>query len=217
MMNGLMMKDFRLLILRKQTLLLFLGISILIALTSDTSAFILGYLLIMCVLMVVSTISYDDAENGMSFIMAMPVNGKIYAKQKLLFGLICLGITWVIATIVYMGCAVINGEPLEFADRLRTSAALIPALVIYFAGKLPMQIKLGPEKSRMVAMSVGGIFVAICVFAGRAGIGSKIFYRVVNWLELYGQYLVAVLFVVAIISIFVSYAVTVAIMESKEY
>lgn len=42
MMNGLMMKDFRLLILRKQTLLLFLGISILIALTSDTSAFIFG-------------------------------------------------------------------------------------------------------------------------------------------------------------------------------
>lgn len=216
-MAGLMMKDFRILFLRKQALILFLGISMLIAFTSESSPFILGYLPIMCILMVVSTISYDDAENGMSFIMALPVNGRIYAKQKLLFGLICLGITWVIATLVYIGCAIATGEPLELADRLITSAAFIPVLVIYFACKLPMQIKLGPEKSRMVAMSICAVFVATCIFLGRTGSGSKLFHGVVNWLEVYGQYLIAILFVVAIISIFVSYAVTVAIMESKEY
>lgn len=216
-MAGLMMKDFRIMYLRKRSLLLFLAISLLIAFNSEGSAFILGYLPVMCILMAVSTISYDETENGMSFLMALPVNGRVYAKQKLLFGLICLGITWVVSTLVYVGCAVAAGEPLELAGRLGVSAAVIPVLVIYFAGKLPLHIKLGPEKSRMVTMSVAAVFVTICLFLGKTGSGSKLFYGIVDFIDSYGQYMLAILFVVAIISIFVSYAVTVAIMESKEY
>ena len=83
-MRGLLEKDFRLIAQRKQTLLMYAAIALMMAMTMD-STYIIGYTVSLCVLLAVGTVSYDEFDNGFLFLMTLPVDRKTYVDEKYLF------------------------------------------------------------------------------------------------------------------------------------
>lgn len=79
-MAGLLEKDVRLIMQRKQILLLFVVIAVVLGFSQD-GTFILGYLSFCASIVMVSTISYDELDHGYEFLMTLPITAKIYVNM----------------------------------------------------------------------------------------------------------------------------------------
>ncbi len=78
-MKGLLTKDFFLMCENKLFFIMFIIISsMFITINSTSLLFVLGYDVFLCTFMSISTINYDSMDNGMPFIMTLPLKRKIY-------------------------------------------------------------------------------------------------------------------------------------------
>ncbi len=100
-MRGLFVKDFRLLMLQKNFLLLILAIVIGMMAFTDDVVFPLGFLSFVVSLFTVSTISYDDFDNGNAFLFTLPITRENYVIEKYFLGLLFGCTAWIVAT--YLG------------------------------------------------------------------------------------------------------------------
>lgn len=80
-MRGLFEKDFRLLCQNRQTLVLFLMMAGFLGLTQN-GTFVLGYLSFTFSILLTSTISYDEMDQGFEFLLTLPVTAKNLCKRK---------------------------------------------------------------------------------------------------------------------------------------
>ena len=80
-MKGLFLKDYYLNFSNRRSLFLFLFMSIFMAFAMDGS-FIIGYTGMLMGILAIGTISYDSNENGMAFLMCLPISRKDYVKEK---------------------------------------------------------------------------------------------------------------------------------------
>ena len=62
-MKGLLVKDLQIMLIQRKFLLLVLGIAFFMGLTMEDTSFLTGYIIFMCSILVLSTISYDDFDN----------------------------------------------------------------------------------------------------------------------------------------------------------
>ena len=89
-MLGLIEKDLRLTLARKQTLIIFFIMALVMGLSMNGS-FIIGYLTMLATIIAVGTISYDEFDNGFAFLMTLPFDRRTYVREKYLFSLIMAG------------------------------------------------------------------------------------------------------------------------------
>ena len=158
-MAGLLEKDVRLIMQRKQILLLFVVIAVVLGFSQD-GTFILGYLSFCAAIVMVSTISYDELDHGYEFLMTLPITAKIYVKEKYLF---CIGgavIAWLFAAILYFVSKMIRGERFSFLDELPVILIFLPIILLMLSILIPFQLKYGMEKSRIILALLAGIIVA---------------------------------------------------------
>ena len=167
-MLGLIEKDLRLTIARKQTLLIFFVMALVMGIAMDGS-FLIGYLTMLATIVAIGTISYDEYDNGFAFLMTMPFDRKTYVREKYLFSLILAAAAWCIGTILYCIGSVIRHDAANLTDEIPMLLALIPVFYLSAAIMIPLQLKYGYEKSRVVLFIIFGA-IAILIFGS-----SKIF------------------------------------------
>ena len=107
----------------------------------------------------ISTISYDSMDNGNSFLFTLPVRRKDYATEKYFF--VC-GFGAVSALIVAIACGILllvrKSEMTAGVLGVETMICLL--IVLLLADLLvPLQIKFGAEKSKIVILATVGILV----------------------------------------------------------
>ena len=83
-MRGLLQKDLCLLVQRSRILLVMIGVGILMGFSADGS-FVIGYLTMLCAILAISTISYDEFDNGNAFLFTLPISRKSYVVEKYVF------------------------------------------------------------------------------------------------------------------------------------
>ncbi|MCF0261227.1 MAG: ABC-2 transporter permease, partial [Erysipelotrichaceae bacterium] len=88
-MKGLLVKDCFLLFQRKQSLLMILAVCIFVGMAVG-GEFVISYMTILGAIFALSTISYDDADNGMMFLMTLPISKKQYVLSKYVFGFLII-------------------------------------------------------------------------------------------------------------------------------
>lgn len=169
-MIGLFVKDCYLLVQRKQSLGIFLAVCLLMGFSTDGS-FMVGYLSILSALLALSTISFDDADNGMAFLMTLPVNEKTYADSKYLLGAVFCGGAWVLAVVLLFAMNFLKGLPLNAVENLVSSLVFLPMSALALDLMIPLQLKFGAEKSRIVMIAVFGAFAAVGAVIGRSASG----------------------------------------------
>lgn len=163
-MSGLLVKDLRLMLQRKQFFLLLLVIMVCLLLNNNYN-FIFSYLTMIAALMSLSTLSYDEAENCYAFLMTMPVERKHYVREKYLFGLICGILAWTAGAAVCAAGVLLKLPAVEnfsYRDIIYTLLNIAVGLLILDAA-LPFQLKFGMEKGRLMAVVMFGAFTAVAL------------------------------------------------------
>ena len=103
-MRGLLRKDFYYMKdYRKVILIVVIFCGVFMATMGEASvAFGMGYATLLMSMAVLNTMSYDEENRGMSFLMALPVSRTDYVKEKYIFGFLMgfcggsWGILWMI-------------------------------------------------------------------------------------------------------------------------
>ncbi len=217
-MLGLMEKDLRLTLTRKQTLLIFFVVALFMGLSMD-GAFIIGYLTMLATIVAVGTISYDEFDNGFAFLMTLPFDRKTYVREKYLFSLILAAAAWGAGTILYCLGNVIHHSAISPASELPVLIAILPVLYLSAAVMIPLQLKYGSEKSRIVLFIIFGI-IAIVVFGAKNFFtgSNNIFAELTKALDSMSPTVVLVILTaICALAACISYSISIQIMSKKEF
>ena len=215
-MRGLFEKDFRLLCQNRQTLVLFLMMAGFLGLTQN-GTFVLGYLSFTFSILLTSTISYDEMDQGFEFLMTLPVTPKTYVQEK--YGFCTVGVIFsvVLSGIIYLAAKGIHGEQILLGEELLTVLIFVPIVWCVIAIMVPIQLKFGAEKGRIAIFMVYGgsafllYFVLKCIGEGSVKLMANYLNQLKPEVLLLGGFLLSGLVLM------ISYGISRRIMEKKEY
>ena len=159
-MKGLIIKDFRILGQQKNLFVIYLVMAIVLGFSMD-GTFLVTYFPLIGFFLVLSTISLDNFDNGMAFLMTLPTSGKLYALEKYVIGSVIAIGTWAFAAVLQFGMFFIKKEAFVTSEVLSMDLAIIPILLLAIAIMIPIDIKFGTEKGRLVMFVITGIFFMI--------------------------------------------------------
>lgn len=217
-MKGLLVKDFRLLKVQKNFFLLIIAVAIGMALFTNDVAPMLGFLAFVLSIFTLSTISYDEFDNGNAFLFSLPVSRKDYAIEKYCLGLILEGGALVLATLLSLIFSKI-WDTTSGAEIGMSALILIPLLFVLQGIMIPFQLKFGGEKGRIALLITLGLLAL-------AGIGVEKLARMVGidvWAILNSLsmmslgMMVGIATVIAAIFLGVSLKISISIMNKKEF
>ena len=159
-MKGLLIKDIRLLLSMKQHLLIFLGVCGSIAFTTDGS-FIIGYAAGLTGIMGLSTLGFDEHDNGFPFLFSLPVDVKTYVNEKYLFCILLDLFGAAVGTALFILACLTKGKADAISDGIVYLALYLPMTLLLILSVLPCQMVFGREKSRIVTMIVYGVLFVL--------------------------------------------------------
>lgn len=165
-MRGLLEKDYRLMTQRKKTAIIYVIVAFMLSFTMDSS-FIVSYFTMIGCLLGLSTISIDESDNGYPFLMTLPISTKLYAIEKYIFGFLTLCVFWLFAMLVQFLSIFLQKRPFVLSDILFTNFMFLPVFFLILAFMLPIQLKYGADKSRIVMLTLFGIIFSIAILSDR--------------------------------------------------
>lgn len=217
-MAGLFDKDLRILLQRKQAILLFLAIAVVLGFSTG-GTFVVGYTAICFLMLSVGTISYDEFDNGYSFLMTLPITRRTYILEKYLLSGVCGIVAWIVSVVICICESFFQKAAFVTEDFLAEAAAILPVVFLIMCMMIPVQIKYGAEKSRVVLVAVMGIAVV-------GGIGIKKAVELLNlpldavlekMYTITDVQILVGLVVLTIAAMLLSFAISVRIMNHKEF
>lgn len=164
-MKGLLIKDLQLIKKQKQFFGLCAVISIIFTLYYDNTIFIIGYMTTMLSLISISTISYDQHGNGMSFLMTLPASRSDYVKEKYLLMLLTTGASLAVSILLILIRFFLKYLPFEEGQLSGALLTSVLCAVLMHSVMIPLHLKFEAEKSRL-AIIVGMGVVYVIAFAG---------------------------------------------------
>lgn len=217
-MKGLFVKDMRLLVQQKQFFILLLVLSVVFSVNSG-GTFAVGYLTFVGSFFVLSTINYDENDNGYAFLMTLPVMRKTYVRGKYVFGIL-LGIAaWLAGLLISAIVMMVNRQAFSISDILMESVLMLPCFGVLMAFMVPFQFKFGAEKGR-VAIFIAAGFLAAGIYVieeiiDRSGIQMK---EIINsFSAVHFGLLVSVAFALSALALFISCVISCRVMVKKEF
>ncbi len=219
-MKGLFIKDIRLIVNQKRFLILYLAVALILSFSMDSS-FIVSYVPMMAMLLVLSTISYDYNDNGMSFIMTLPNKPGDYAVEKYIFSASGVTFMWLVSMVLQFVSFMIQKTEYVLSEVILTDALMLPMFLLIIAIMIPIELKYSPEKGRTVLFIIFGI-VMIAVIAGKglvekiggAGDVMEMFVKLQNMSPVV---LIIAAYAVCLIALSISMVSTIRIMQNKEF
>ena len=215
-MRALFEKDLRLILIRKSTLFIFLIIGVVFTL-SFSNSFSGAYLTMLGTMLALSTISFDDSDNCMAFLFTLPCTRKQYVLEKYLFVYGFSFVAGLIGLVIIIILNITKGSVVNEAVLIEILASEIPILVITGGLMIPLQLKFGPEKSRIVLMSIIGVVLIAGFMISKSSYATTVmeqFYRLMDGNT--SMKFLAMLIVVLMIITVISTLATSRIMNDKE-
>lgn len=213
-MAGLIEKDIRLMWCNKQSLILFLIIGVVIGLQNQT--FVLGWLPFAVSILLINTVAYDELDKGYEFLMTLPLDAKMYVREKYIFCLTGGMVSWLLAAGLYLISEMRQQMSVDMASQIPVVLVFLPVTVLLIALLIPMQLIFGVEKSRVVVSGVCGA-IGACVIAFAKLVKTNVLSAFSFLNQMNGWILAGIAVVVTVLLILLSYAISVRIMEKKEF
>ena len=217
-MKGLLIKDYKLMLGQKS----FLGMAVLMAVLYlviyKDPTFAVVFITVMCTMFTISTLSYDEYENGMAYLFTLPISRNIYVLEKYAFALVNSIVTGVIMYAMAYGVVKIRGLAISQSDMYSGLAGDCFVSIIMISYMIPLYIKFGMEKSRIVSVSgMAAIFLilylGIKISKERNGAILKIISRAE---KLSDGIVILLIFAVSVILICISLVCAMKAMKKRE-
>ncbi len=218
-MKGLIIKDVRLLLQQKSTLFMFLGIGLFLMLTGNNILAVVNYMIYVTAMYTMSAIAYDTSDNGMAFLMTLPVSRRDYVIGKYLLVFCSASLVGTAFAIAATVVSLAYGNTVDIGMLGGELLVSVLFMMVIFSVMLPVNIKYGAEKSRIVSLLGFGIVFAVIYLLNKLGAdGGAILENALQKLEqlkfpvliLIGGVLVGVIVCVSVI-------ISSGIMQKKEF
>lgn len=217
-MRGLWKKDLALIGMNRSILAAVVLVTVLM-IVAQNYQFVMFYAALMGGFQMLGTITYDTANNGMEYLLTLPVTRKQYAAEKYLFGY-GFGLALLFfGTVVAIVSALVTGNPFDPAEMAFTLECALLLLGFLLAAFLPIQFKYGSDNGRVIMFSVF-VVAFLCVFAvGKAAesFGIDLEALLIQLQALGVPVIFAGLAVLLAAASFISWKVSCGILEKKEY
>ncbi len=218
-MKGLLVKDFKLMMLQKNFLLLILAIVIGMMILSDDMVFPIGFLSFIASLFTVSTISYDDFDNGNAFLFTLPITRNNYVIEKYSLGLLFGCIAWILATVLGI-IVTVSKDILPVTDLVQSSLIILPMMIVVQAIMLPFQLKFGGDKGRIAMIGAFGALavISIVIVKGAEAIFKVDLISLLDNLPIVSMgVFLAITIIIALLMLLISMKISLSIMNKKEF
>ncbi len=216
-MKGLLIKDLRILLGAQKTTLIFLVIFEIWFACMEMAQMGLAYALMLSVFVTIGTINYDEFNHGMQFLFTLPFERKEYVREKYLLGILVGGVGLVVGFVVILVRNIITTGGFVWSQSVLVIGAFLTGLLM-LSVSLPIQLKFGVEKGRVISILLYGIIGMISAFGmitmQEFSVGGS---EILAWFK--GQNSVAVAALggaVYLVLIALSYKLSVRIVEKKE-
>ena len=218
-MKGMLMKDFMLLKNQKQFFVAILAFAVMFFGMYDDTSFAFNYIVILCTLFTISTISYDEYDNGMSYLFTLPISRKGYVKEKYVFGIIAIFIALVTSTVLDFVFQMVKKQEYSAQGLLIQICISLMVAMLMLAFSLPIQLKFGAEKSRIALLAVFGCIAAVGFVVVKLGESMNLdIGAIVTKLNgMSPQMLIAGGIAAGILLLAVSYLISLKIMMKKQF
>ena len=218
-MKGLLKKDLSILFCNKAMLVAAIIVLAAVAfMGSGGGQFIMSYMAIFVPMVINSTISYDDMDNGMEYLMTLPVTRRQYVYSKYVFSAGAGFLCWIFSCVMGTLSNVVHGNQGEPEEWLFLCLSSLGLLIFISSLIIPVQLKFGAEKAKivMILIMVGGagmtwFFINIkkAVFPGSI--------QLISFLNEYPFAYAGIVFLFVLAAFFISLFVSVRIFEKKEW
>ncbi len=160
-MKGLLVKDLQ--ILRQSSRIIYMLAIIFLfwGFASEDSTFIIGYCTFALSSLATSTVSYDDYDNGFSFLFTLPITRRTYVWEKYFLAVILCVVSSGGSLVACIIISAIKGSNVTPMENLITAAAVCMICLIMVSVMLPLQMKFGAEKSKTLMFGVIALFLIV--------------------------------------------------------
>lgn len=206
-MKGLILKD--LYIIKgnfKSILAILVGMTILVLNNMTSISFFLPFF---CVMMCLSTFSYDDFNNWNPYAISLPNGRKNVVKSKYVATLIMCLLSTVFSILLIYFLSLYKSD-ISFSDNIMSLLGSVSGILILVSCMYPCFYKFGSEKGR--------IFMFVGVFAIMAILGllfSNI--NIESFLNSIEKYLCIMIPIILFIFLLSSYIISLKIYNNKEF
>ncbi|MBO5302897.1 MAG: ABC-2 transporter permease [Lachnospiraceae bacterium] len=157
-MKGLLTKDLQIVLMQKKFLILLTGIACFMGMTTEDSTFLIGYISFMFTILALGTISYDDFDNGYTFLFTLPITKTGYVVEKYLFSLLISLASGVFSTVLSLLISLVKAGTVDIKFQVVTALMILAVCLIMLFIMIPLRMKFGADKSKIVMISIVGIF-----------------------------------------------------------
>lgn len=209
-MIGLLLKDLYTMRQYGKTMLFMIVFFALLSSGLDNPAtFFEGFIILMCMMMTISSFSYDSLAKWDRYALSLPVSRKEIVGSKYLLSIVlCLigtGVSYLVSTAVLMFRPV---EGFGMTEQLFSTMAIVSAALVITGILLPLTFQFGVEKSRMFMIAVLAVPSAAIIAMDKIGLPMPTEEALLNMIKLIP--------VAAILLFFLSYLLSVKIFAGKE-
>ncbi|MBQ3036341.1 MAG: ABC-2 transporter permease [Lachnospiraceae bacterium] len=223
-MKTLLVKDYRILMTQKKSFFILLLVGVIMVISTFEIDFLTGYMMMMAMVLSLGTVNYDELDNGMAFIMTLPANRKTYAIEKYVFTMINIVACAAIMLMIYFITKGFVNWQFGAGDMVSITAGWICGIMIASSVMIPLYLKFGAEKRRVVMMLLWGVVAVIAIGGQKLAevmTGTEAMNTINGFLAKIstlpvGVVVLAVVAVLVMVVIF-SLGISVGIMKKKEF
>lgn len=166
-MKALFIQDFRYMLTQKSFLVLIALVGIVLALTqNDNYIFVIGYLGFMGMITGMMSVTMDDQSNGLTFLFSLPIDRRVYVREKYIF-IVLMGVSFsIFATVLCLLFRMFAEYKAPLDEILATSLGTLFVMLLFVCFMLPLQLKFGAERARLASFIAIGLFFAAVIVAG---------------------------------------------------
>lgn len=166
-MKALFIQDFRYMLTQKSFLATILLIGTVLALTQDDNyIFVIGYLGFMGMITGMMSVTMDDQNHGLTFLFSLPIDRRTYVREKYLF-IVGMGLGFtLLSTVFCLLFRVFADHKAPIEEILATALGVCAVMLLFIAVMLPLTLKYGNERARIVSLIAIGFFFAAVILAG---------------------------------------------------
>lgn len=219
-MKGLLIKDFKLMLNQKNFFILIVLILGAIACFLDFDYyFLIGYFMFICSLFTISTISYDEFDNGNAFLFTLPFSRSRYVEEKYCFGILAGTCSWFLSFVITTIIQMINFNNFIFSDWMLSTLVMLPIMFVMLAILIPFQLKYGSENGRIaIIIFLGGGFVVCYLLANLLAQSQINFNSLISFINNVDPLIILlIIFAICLAILFVSMKISKQIVLKKEF
>lgn len=142
-------------------------VGIVLALTqNDNYIFVIGYLGFMGMITGMMSVTMDDQSNGLTFLFSLPIDRRVYVREKYIF-IVLMGVSFsIFATALCLLFRMFAEYKAPLDEILATSLGTLFVMLLFVCFMLPLQLKFGAERARLASFIAIGLFFAAVIVAG---------------------------------------------------